>query len=90
MPTNPEIKDYTEAEIVEACETRVNFDGFSGETCGSCHKKANVLAGGASWFCLCGHYNAQLIHGHQFPHEQPDYGPPRDRITQAYARAKKQ
>jgi alkaline phosphatase len=40
-------KIYTPEEITDMCDTWANFNGFSGETCGSCHKTANVFAYGA-------------------------------------------
>ncbi|MBU0598443.1 hypothetical protein KKF61_05675, partial [Patescibacteria group bacterium] len=70
MPSTqtPENFDFTEQEIIDACN-RVNFNGFTAVTCGKCKKKANVLVGGQGWICTCEHYNVQVIHGANIPHE---------------------
>ena len=64
-------------------------DGFrfiySGETCGMCNRKANVLFPGAGWFCPCGHYNVQSFSHHQPAHVKPDIGPSRRKIELAIA-----
>lgn len=66
---------YTPAEITEMCDTWHGFNGFSGETCGKCHRTANVFAFGPGWFCGCGHYNIQSWSHAKIPHDQPDFGP---------------
>jgi len=50
------------------------FQGFSGEQCGQCKSKANVLVG-PGWFCTCGHYNYMALSNHRIPWEEPDQGP---------------
>jgi hypothetical protein len=65
---------YTVSEITEMADTWANYNGFTGETCGVCEKTANVLAGGAGWFCDCGHYNVQSLSDFGVLHEQPDMG----------------
>ena len=72
---------YTSEEITEMCETWVNYNGFTGETCGKCHRTANVFAYSPGWFCDCGHYNIQSWSYAQMPHENPDMGTPRDVIV---------
>ncbi|MBU0963982.1 hypothetical protein KKC06_03000, partial [Patescibacteria group bacterium] len=64
-----------------------NFNGFTAVTCGKCKKKANVLVGGQGWICTCEHYNVQVIHGANIPHENPDLGPTRAFLQAAYAKA---
>ncbi len=68
-------RDFTVAEIQDARRTWARFDGFSGETCGDCGAKANVLAHSPGWHCACGHYNIQSYTDHQMAHASPDYGP---------------
>jgi hypothetical protein len=65
---------YTVEQITEMCETWVNYNGFTGETCGMCHKTANVFSLGTGWFCDCGHYNDQSWYYTNIPHEKPDMG----------------
>lgn len=66
---------WTPEKIAEAICTWNCWPGFSGETCGLCKIKANVLAGGPGWICICGHYNVQAWHGHSMPHNCPSLGP---------------
>ena len=81
MPTvTPEDLDYTVDEIRDKFAGR----GFTAETCGSCKATANVLAGNPGWFCPCGHFNTQSWNHHQIPHDEPTYGPPHDRIVEAF------
>jgi hypothetical protein len=80
------MKVYTPEEIEEMKKTWVNFNGFTGDKCGSCQKTANILVGGG-WFCDCGNYVAQLICGvHPTPHESPDMGTPASVIREGYER----
>ncbi len=79
--------DFTHEQIVTAIKTWANYPGFSAETCGQCKRKVNVLAGGPGWFCICEHYNAQVIHGAQIPHEKPNLGPTRATIYAAHIEA---
>lgn len=69
-------KVYTAEEITEMCDTWANYQGHTGESCGSCHKTANVFSGGAGWFCICGHYNVQSFSHSNIPHENPNMGTP--------------
>jgi len=71
---------YTAEDITEMCDTWMNFNGFSGETCGSCHKTASVFGYGSGWICDCGHYNAQCWSSSNIPHEKPDMGTPAEVI----------
>jgi hypothetical protein len=85
---------FSAEQIVEAARTWARFDGFEGDTCsgralyrksGKCGLTANVLAGGPGWFCVCGHYNMQSWSSHQMTHTDPDMGPDRVTLRQAYA-----
>ena len=82
------MKVYTALEITEMADTWANYNGFTGETCGACGKTANVLAGGAGWFCDCGHYNAQSLSNFRAPHERPDVGTPGSVIVEGYRLAR--
>ena len=55
---------------------------FTADTCGGCHKTANVCHG-PGWFCDCGHYNILPWSNHQIPHKKPDLGPTRAEIHEA-------
>ena len=81
---------YTHEQIVEAATVWANFNGFSGESCSECRKTANVLAGGSSWFCVCGHCNYQSFRHNQIPHENPDLGPTGSLIKEGLDAARKQ
>ncbi len=78
--------DFTEEKVIDACTTWVNFSGFTGEQCGKCKKKANVLVSRFDWTCVCGHRNLQKRH---HPHESPDLGPTQAFLRAAYAKAEK-
>ena len=84
-----DIKVYTAPEITEMADTWANYNGFSGETCGACHRTANVLAFGPGWFCECGHYNMQALHSANMPHEKPDFGPALSVIQEGHKASKK-
>ena len=77
------MKQWTEKEIVQAATTWANFNGFTGEICGKCECRANVLAGGAGWKCDCEHYNLQS-NSFRVPHENPSMGPSQTMIQLAY------
>lgn len=83
MKPKPEDFDYT-VEKIREMTAWTGYQGFVGETCGSCSKTANVLSGGPGWICVCGHYNAQLFYGGPMPHEEPDLGPTRKTILEAH------
>lgn len=74
--------DYTSDQIRQAVSNH-RYMGWGAESCGSCRKTANVLAGGPGWFCPCGQYNVQSWSHRQFPHEAPDYGPSGPKIREA-------
>lgn len=78
--------DFTDDKLVEMFGWG-NFRGFSGETCGSCKKTANVPIE-AEWFCPCGAFNAMSFNHHQTPHETPDYGPRSGNINRAALKAR--
>lgn len=81
---------FTADEIAEAADTWVNFNGFTGATCGKCKKTANVLAGGLGWSCVCGHHNYGSIGmAIETPHESPDLGPSADVIHQGFDASEK-
>jgi len=61
----------------------MNFNGFSGESCGKCNKTANILGGGPGWICVCESYNAQDFYHNRAPHENPDLGPTKSEIQEA-------
>lgn len=86
MEISPSGMDYPIEKIAEM-STWTYYQGFSGESCGKCKATANVLAGGAGWFCPCGHYNFQLLFHHQPPHEMPTYGPSKHSIKEGHAMA---
>jgi hypothetical protein len=65
-------------EKIQEMAAWTNFQGFTADTCGKCKKTANLLAGGAGWFCPCGHFNVLPWSNMQIPHDLPDYGPPRE------------
>jgi hypothetical protein len=76
--------EYSREDIIIANQTWANYNGFSGETCGVCGATANVLAGGAGWFCVCGQYNAQSLSCFRLPHDSPTYGPDGETIANAH------
>lgn len=78
-------RDFTVDEIRSARRSWARFDGFTGETCGDCGARANVLVGSAGWHCACGHFNMQSHSSHQTPHDLPDYGPRRLMIVAGLA-----
>jgi hypothetical protein len=80
---------YTKEQITEMADTWRNYHGFSGETCGKCHKTANVFAFSLGWICDCGHFNLQAWSLAQVPHEQPDMGTPRAVIVEGNRASKK-
>ncbi len=87
MPsTTPEQMDYSLEKLTEIFGWRFFTEGFNGESCGQCKATANVMGGGAGWFCPCGHYNTQCWSGGMFPHPIADYGPPARRIRWAIKR----
>ena len=84
-----DIKKYTSEEITEMADTWSNYNGFSGETCGNCHRTANVLALGPGWICECEHFNVQSWSHANMPHENPDLGPARSVIQEGHKASKK-
>ncbi len=78
--------DFTDDKLVEMFGW-LHFMGFSGETCGSCKKTANVPIG-PGWFCPCRAFNAMSFSHHQTPYEAPDYGPRSGNINQAALKAR--
>lgn len=82
-------KIYTAEEITEMCDTWVNYQGHTGESCGTCHKTANVFSGGAGWFCECGHYNVQSFSNSNTPHENPDIGTPSSILKEGHGNSTK-
>lgn len=74
---------YIDAELAKLFASP-RFEGFTGATCHSCGKTANVQAGGAGWLCACHRYN--VLHLDRLdtdPHEHPGLGPTRARILAA-------
>ena len=80
---------YTAEEITEMADIWANDQSFTGETCGKCKKTANVFAGGAEWFCDCGHYNVQSFGSFNMPHNFPDMGTPSKVIKLGYENSSK-
>lgn len=63
--------------------------GFSGEECHKCGATINYFSGPGQFFCpRCGAYILQSSTGNRPWHEEPNYGPPAERLRQAYAQAK--
>ena len=82
----PETLDIPDEKLREIFTWPI-FLGFAGESCGLCHKTANVPGGGPGWFCEnCGHMNITSLNHFPSPHNQPDMGPSRERIATAYKR----
>lgn len=80
---------YTSEEITNMCDTWVNFQGFSGETCSKCKIKINVFAYGSGWICpCCDSYNAQSFNHANIPHELPDVGTPLSVVKDGISKSK--
>ena len=58
---------------------------FSADTCSKCRATVNTAAHNwsGSWFCPCGGFNITCWSYHQFPHENPTYGPTAQTIKEA-------
>lgn len=80
---------YSKEKIMEMCSWRY-FQGFTGDTCGMCKSRCNVLDGSPGWMCPnCGCFNALHYPAHGLiPFDTPDYGPTRALITEAYSQWK--
>ena len=83
------MKVYTAQEITEKADMWMNYNGFTGETCGDCKKTANVLARGNGWECDCGHLNDQSWTNFFIPYEHPDMGTPRGVIVEGHEASEK-
>jgi RNA polymerase subunit RPABC4/transcription elongation factor Spt4 len=60
--------------------------GFTADSCGNCKKTVNVICAGPGWICPnCGAFNTQNWSGNaMIPHENPDMGPTRAELQEAY------
>ena len=74
MEATAEEMAYT-ADKIAVMWTWGGFDGFTASSCGKCKATANVLHGGAGWFCPCGHYVLLSWSHTMIPHDAPTYGP---------------
>ena len=73
--------DYS-VDRIRSISTWRYFHGFTGDICGGCCKRANVLIG-PGWLCLCGTYNKLDAVEMRAPYDKPDYGPTLEIINQA-------
>lgn len=83
MEVKPEDLMYSTEKIAEM-STWPYYQGFTADTCGSCKKTANVLAGDPGWFCACGHFNVLPFHGSRIPYDSPDLGPSQEIIKEGH------
>jgi hypothetical protein len=57
---------------------------YSGELCGWCEYKVNLLHTGHGWSCpRCKCYNGVYFSQGRIPYENPDHGPSERQITEA-------
>lgn len=76
--------NYPVEKIKDMCSWRF-FQGFTGDICGTCKKKGNVLAGAPGYMCpSCGSFNVLSCIGIRVPFDSPDFGPPQARIQEGY------
>lgn len=78
----------SESALIELfSEPLTNFRGFTGEICGQCKKKANVLFGATRWTCYCGYKNTMLSGKPNDLYMEPQMGPFFRQIETACRRA---
>ena len=80
--------EYTQEQVNEMVYTDSKANqkcGWTADNCGKCKSTTNIVNFMGWWCHKCGHFNLLDWSGnHQFPHDNPDFGPTKEQLRIAY------